>query len=274
MTNQEFSDAFDILYSREANTNDTIDEYQKSVYLTKAQQQILHEYFETPSGPNSMPGFDGSAKRQIDFSSLTRTKVFSSLTEVEKATSPYPTLHLYKANMGETKEGEDESYDEQIMYFISEMITVTQKGNSNAQLLQVIPITKAELMRVLSKPYGQPLKRQAWRILNVTTRNKAYSEINEEESDAFYQEIYLVVHSNEEAASYTLSYIKRPQPIILLDISDTSLTIEGRNTPSSCELDPTIHQEILERAVTLAKIAAAGSTSSIPASNKSKGDTE
>lgn len=132
MTNQEFSDAFDILYSREANTNDTIDEYQKSVYLTKAQQQILHEYFETPSGPNSVPGFDGSAKRQIDFSSLTRTKVFSSLTEVEKAASPYPTLHLYKANMGETEEGEDESYDEQIMYFISEMITVTPKGNSNA----------------------------------------------------------------------------------------------------------------------------------------------
>lgn len=268
MTIQEFSDQFDILYSAITDGNSTIDEYQKSTYLTKAQYQILREYFELPSGPNSITGFDGSAKRQIDFSSLLRTKKVTPI-KVNIEESPYPTLNLYLVSLqtNESLESQiSDPYDNQIIFPIQEMATVTTNSNSNAKLLQVIPITHQKLRTILSRPYGQPLKRQAWRLFTVQTRVKGYESINTEdstESDIFYQDLYVIAHHGETLDSYTITYVKRPQPIVLLDLSDTELTIEGQNTPHGCELDPTLHNEILERAVTLAKTASANTTTTL-----------
>ena len=72
MTNQEFSDEFDILYNNiTSNKIPGLDEYEKSVFLTKAQSEILKEYFNARID-SSNNGFDGSQKRQYDFSKLIR----------------------------------------------------------------------------------------------------------------------------------------------------------------------------------------------------------
>ena len=280
MTIQEFSDQFDILYSAVTDGNSTIDEYQKSTYLTKAQYQILREYFELPSGPNSTTGFDGSAKRQIDFSALLRTKKVTP-QKVNVTQSPYPTLNLYLVSLGKTEELSEnqatDPYDSQIMFPVQEMATVTTNSNSNAKLLQVIPITHQELRTILSKPYGQPLKRQAWRLFTVQERVSEYQYINTDgstESDIFYQDLYIIAHHGETLDSYTITYVKRPQPIVLLDLSDTALTIEGQNTPHGCELDPLLHNEILERAVTLAKTASANTTTTLLNHERAKSKQE
>ena len=157
------------------------------------------------------------------------------------------------------------------------MATVTTNSNSNVKLLQVIPITHQKLRTILSSPYGQPLKRQAWRLFTVQTRVKGYESINTEdstESDIFYQDLYVIAHHGETLNSYTITYVKRPQPIVLLDLSDTALTIEGQNTPHGCELDPILHNEILERAVTLAKTASANTTTTLLNYEKSKNKQE
>ena len=280
MTIQEFSDQFDILYSAVTEGNSTIDEYQKSTYLTKAQYQILREYFELPSGPNSTTGFDGSAKRQIDFSALLRTKKVTPI-KVKVEESPYPTLNLYLVSLVQTNKALEnkgpDPYDSQIMFPIQEMATVTTNSNSNAKLLQVIPITHQKLRTILSRPYGQPLKRQAWRLFTVQKRVNGYESINTDdstESDIFYQDLYVIAHHGETLDSYTITYVKRPQPIVLLDLSDTALTIEGQNTPHGCELDPTLHNEILERAVTLAKTASANTTTTLLNHEKAKNKQE
>ena len=279
MTIQEFSDQFDILYSAVTDGNSTIDEYQKSTYLTKAQYQILREYFELPSGPNSITGFDGSAKRQIDFSGLLRTKKVTPI-KVNIEESPYPTLNLYLVSLQTNESLESQTsdpYDNQIMFPIQEMATVTTNSNSNAKLLQVIPITHQKLRTILSRPYGQPLKRQAWRLFTVQTRVGGYESINTEdstESDIFYQDLYVIAHHGEILDSYTITYVKRPQPLVLLDLSDTELTIEGQNTPHGCELDPTLHNEILERAVTLAKTASANTTTTLLNHERAKNKQE
>lgn len=276
MTIQEFSDQFDILYSAVTDGNSTIDEYQKSTYLTKAQYQILREYFELPSGPNSTTGFDGSAKRQIDFSALLRTKkVTPKKVDIDK--SPYPTLNLYLVSLVKADKLLEDPYDSQIMFPVQEMATVTTNSNSNAKLLQVIPITHQELRTILSKPYGQPLKRQAWRLFTVQERVSEYKDINTDddtESDVFYQDLYVIAHHGETLDSYTITYVKRPQPIVLLDLSDTALTIEGQNTPHGCELDPILHNEILERAVTLAKTASANTTTTLLNHERAKSKQE
>ena len=70
MTTQEFSNEFDVLYNNiMSNQAPGLDEYEKSVFLTKAQSEILKNYFN-PKGNKYQEGFDDSEKRQIDFSTL------------------------------------------------------------------------------------------------------------------------------------------------------------------------------------------------------------
>ena len=54
----------------------------------------------------------------------------------------------------------------------------------------------------------------------------------------------------------------------------SALTIEGQNTPHGCELDPTLHNEILERAVTLAKTASDNTTTTLLNHEKAKNKQE
>ena len=78
MTNTEFSNEFDVLYnSITSNQAPGLDEYEKSVFLTKAQSEILREYFN-PRIDAANGGFDGSQKRQYDFSFLIKTAVLEA----------------------------------------------------------------------------------------------------------------------------------------------------------------------------------------------------
>ena len=91
----------------------------------------------------------------------------------------------------------------------------------------------------MSKPYKRPLKWQAWRLL-TNSGNKAE----------------IIVGPNDTLTSYYIRYIKRPQAIILSDLE--GVTLDNKTTAQECELDPILHQEILQRAVELAKICYSG----------------
>jgi hypothetical protein len=56
---------------------------------------------------------------------------------------------------------------------------------------------------------------------------------------------------------YKLRYVRRPRPIILVDLNtiDNNLSINGVTAATTCELPEHIHEEILQRAVELAKAA-------------------
>ena len=227
MTTTEFSNQFDVLYNNlMSNAAPGINEYEKSVLLTKAQNEIIKNYFN-PKGNKYQEGFDGSAKRQIDFSELSTT---AKITTVTTGTSYDKRGKLY-------------ALPEKLMIIIQESIT-TNNGD-----FQVIPIKFDEYMRLMSKPYKEPLKWQAWRL--ITDSN---SGINVE----------IVPHSNDTITSYNIRYIRRPNPIILVDLSIEygNLTIDGVSTVSECELNEEIHEEILQRAVELAKSAYTGDLNS------------
>lgn len=55
-----------------------------------------------------------------------------------------------------------------------------------------------------------------------------------------------------------MRYVKKPKPIILDDISDMGVTIDGIDKITECELAEELHSEILQRAVELAKSAYSG----------------
>ena len=63
MTNSEFSNEFDVLYNNiTSNQAPGLDEYEKSVFLTKAQDEIVKAYFN-PKTNKVHEGFDGNEKR-------------------------------------------------------------------------------------------------------------------------------------------------------------------------------------------------------------------
>lgn len=76
MTAEEFSNRFDVLYNNiMSDQAPGLDNYEKSVFLNKAQLEVLKNHLN-PKGNKYGEGYDGSSKRQIDFSGLTVEESF------------------------------------------------------------------------------------------------------------------------------------------------------------------------------------------------------
>lgn len=225
MDHTEFSNGFDVLYNNiMSNAAPGINEYEKSVLLTKAQDEVLKNYFN-PKGNKYQEGFDGSAKRQIDF---------SGLISIKEGT-------LLNGQAGFDFRAKIYRMPEDVFLIINETLT-TDTG-----VKQVVPISFDEYSRLMSRPYKEPLKYQAWRL--VTEGSGSDNIIVE-----------LIPHSGETVSKYTIRYVRRPKPIVLVDLASEygDVSINGVSTISECELNPLIHEEILQRAVEMAKIVYTG----------------
>ena len=231
MTTQEFSNEFDVLYNNiMSNKAPGLDEYEKSVFLTKAQLEILKNYFN-PKGNKYGQGFDENAKRQIDFSTLITVAKPSQYTPTGDYVKFDDRSQLYKM-------------PQNILLMLNETGINTVDGVN--RLISIIPMNYEEYARLMSKPWKQPLKNQGWRLFQSTGGVDFISEI--------------VIKCNSSLADYKIRYVKRPKPIILANLADeySNVSIEGITTITECELDPIIHSEILQRAVELAKSAYTG----------------
>ena len=325
MTIKEFSDQFDVLYNNiTSNQAPGLNEYEKSVFLTKAQDEIVKNYFSPNSkGNNLQQGFDDSEKRQIDFSMLMRTVEGTAVTS---------SINIHSgSNTGYYAMPTD------ILLYINEILQVNRGGYTCQLTIQ--PISFTEYNRLMSKPFKRPLKNQAWRLItagvassytftnyqaiasilaeladNGTTATAFYTAINGKElgfediervgtdiialtvdgeyiskhatlvDDAGSTDILDVVDKESDISSlftdtvpasstvveiipgpndtilkYIVRYVARPTPIILENLQYEGVTLGGGKTQASnCILDPILHEEILQRAVELAKIAWAG----------------
>lgn len=223
MSVEELDNMFDVLYNNiTSNQAPGLNAYEKSVFLTKGQDEILKNYFNPKSkGNTTQDGFDGSVKRQVDFSMLTSVETKSS---------------GFENPLFDTRENtKSVELPSKLMFAINEVVEVMR--DTKKVILQVIPIKFDEYSRLMCKPYKRPLKYQAWRLTNNNTSNKAD----------------IVIGPSDILTKYTIRYVRRPNPIIVSNLD--GLTIEGKSTASECELDPILHEEILQRAVELAKVA-------------------
>lgn len=232
MTNPEFSDNFDVLYNNiTSNQAPGLNDYEKSVFLTKAQNEIVLSYFD-PLKNKPQEGFDGSEKRQIDFSMLMQTSKGTKIEDtkyIKLSFADNTGLFLLPNN---------------VLLIVNEYVVVT-RDNKTKNLI-VTPITYKDYNNLMLKPYKRPLRNQAWR-LNTGVKNQSIVEIIPGVKDAITQ--------------YTIRYVKRPRAIILSELE--GVTLDGVTSSQTCELDPILHEEILQRAVELAKIAYQGDTATI-----------
>jgi hypothetical protein len=147
---QEFSDQFDVLFNNiTSNQAPGLNEYEKSVFLTKAETQLVRDYFnKRVDGYGG--GFDGSEKRQYDFSCLLRTE------------------SLYNVNSYADRIGEAEKVDRRSLVFLfpeNYFLSVNEILSDSRWQYSVLPIDYQEYQRLMLKPYNLPVKRGAWRLI-------------------------------------------------------------------------------------------------------------
>lgn len=227
MTTEEFSNGFDTLvsaYQHSAQFGEqssifdaSFDEYEKSLFLTQAQEELVKQHFEKYQHPQQM-GFDDSITKQMGYSTLIYTDSINPAASNNKYNDNSTLFDL-----------RDLEHD--FLFIINEKVQCGETWYT------VVPIHYKEYDRMMSKAYNQPLKRQAWRILHGNT----YSEI-------------ITRHDADSISQYRVRYIKKPDPIILINLSSSpnQPTINGESEITECELHPILHNDILTLAVQLA----------------------
>jgi hypothetical protein len=314
MNTVEFSNEFDVLYNNiMSNAAPGLNEYEKSVFLTKAQDEIIKNHFNANSNILK-EGFDASAKRQIDFSSLLFTKQLKPITKAGYS-KIHPKSSLFKV-------------DASILMIVNESVVL-----STGQILSVLPISYLDINSALNKPYKFPPKFQAWRYFNNIESDSGTSGdgkpeysawevisstilgitgtppeegqiISEEDIKDLYDNVIgkrrernievnvanntykkvietcrvidsyvgtgeliaeIVTAYPTENCSFVIRYVRRPNPIVLVNLKDDydNLSINGCTDVTECELDVSLHTEILQRAVELAKAAYTGDINSV-----------
>lgn len=210
MTNPEFSIEFDILYNNiSSNKAPGLNEYEKSVFLTKAQEQIVTELY---SGRNTTyNSFEETEEQRRYLHSLITTSSLEESTEIDDIITSNSSVYKLPEN---------------IMFITYETAILT--GNKE---VTVYPVSQDELSKIIKNPFRGPSNN---RVLRLDLGNNSIEVI-----------------SNYDITKYLIRYIRKPNPIILVDLED-ELSINGVTEESECELDSSLHRTILDRAVALA----------------------
>lgn len=217
MTTQEFSNEFDVLYNNiMSNQAPGLDEYEKSVILTKAQEEVVIDLYngKNPFG-NS---FEKTEETRRYLSDLIRT---------------YTTADRKLGYTGLSKSSVFFELPDDLWFITYESVNLKDEGLGcmNGENISVIPITQDDYHRIKKNPFKGANKRRA---LRFDLSNKIVEII-----------------SKYNVESYLVRYLARPVPIILDDLTD-GLSINGISEKTECKLDPVIHRTILEKAVNIA----------------------
>lgn len=225
MTLSEFKNEFQIHYNAIATQSAPgLDDYEISVFLTKAQLEIIKNYYNS-KGNKYKEGFESSEKRRVDLKELIKTKISTTKIISLDGLSDNSVFYVIP---------------DEVFLIIYETVDFKDSDCNIQKQINVVPKTHDEYNIQSSNPFKNPDSRTVWRV-NISKMQN-------------YKVVELI--SKYPIKQYQLRYIKYPKPIILSDLNllfpGENLTIDGLSGPVECELDPEIHREIIDRAVELA----------------------
>lgn len=221
MTNEEFSNEFDNLVNKNIakpfgvdSTPLEFDEYEKSMFLTKAQESVVISLYR---GTLTGDSFEKTEELRRYLNELIKTYTTTNKVENEGLT--------------------DNSYFFDIpddVWFITYESAVSQDerlGCAKGTVMQVVPTAQDDLYKTSRNPFRGPNKR---RVLRLDVEGKVVELISKFDID-----------------KYQIRYLAKPEPIILIDLPE-DLSINGLTKKTECILNPAIHRVILETAVNMA----------------------
>lgn len=268
MTSVEMSNELDTLlnaysqnpdFGKDTNIRDIrLDEYEKSVLLTHAQESIVKNYFQKNTSADGN-GFDDSERRQIDYSTLITTNGNSGYSALAEASNVFDDLSVaFK-------------FPKDVLYVLNERVAIydiVTSGNSESKTkvaeYVIVPINYNDYDRYQSKPFTRPLRKQAWRLLS----NGSYKENSNDKNTVRGKIVEIILRDGldtNQNAQYKIRYVRRPVPILTQNFAGMDLTFAGYDSddtnsygPQDCELDPIMHRDIVNEAARLAIISRGG----------------
>lgn len=224
---EEFSTEFDtyvnsyatkVIHGDEA-PRDTFsfDEYEKSVYLTEAQEEIVTSLYNGKNPYGEV--FEGTEEMRRYLDSLVKPKIYNEEDQVDYiGVSDKSVFYKLPPDLG---------------YIVLEQIVFNDDSLKcyNGSTANVYPITHDEWSKIRRNPFRGPSKYKAVRL------------------DCGDNIVELI--SEYHIQKYLLKYIARLSPIILVDLPE-GLSIRGERIAMGCKLNPILHSTILRRAVELA----------------------
>lgn len=224
MTNEEFSNQFDVAldsYRRfkdfdNKELGDSLDfnEYEKSVFLTEAQNNVVLSYYSGDS--IHLHTFEKTEEVRRYLNSLVETKVLTDSLSGKTGLSSKSTFF---------------NLPEDLMFITYEQ-AVLSSGNKclDGRTVVVIPVEQDDYWYLSQNPFKGVGQNRAFRL-----------DISKD---------VVEIVAEDKIKQYLVRYIRKPRPIILTGLGEVS--IEGVSEETPCELHEMLHQEILDNAVRLA----------------------
>ena len=217
MTIEEFSNEFDVLLNSfsvvQGQPSLVLDEYEKSVLLTKAQEEIVKSYYTG--------SFEGTEEMRRGLEGLVVSDTPTEKTDVAAKDKISSTSQVFVL-------------PSEVWFITYEAATLTDDalGCKNNTEVEVTPVRQDEYHRVKNNPFRGPTSD---RVLRIDTGSSCVELI-----------------SKYKISNYFIKYVKEPSPIILEDITNDNLSINNNKITQTCKLNTALHRPILERAVALA----------------------
>lgn len=236
---QEFSDEFDVLVASYAHKNLfgeessqldlNFDEYEKSVFLTQAQEAAVKNIYSSKTTDDAFE-YSEADRRQIE--SLVVTKIYDNSKEdydilativkdKEKNTTEYKDKYIHTVY----------ELPSNCWYIVYEQVTLGGDDTCiNDKIVDVVPVTHDIYHRTVNNPFRGPNTRKVLRLDKGETKVELVSKY--------------------DVSQYLIRYLKRPEPIILVNLDGVS--INNQIQAQTCKLSDSLHRTILEIAVQIA----------------------
>lgn len=213
MTTKEFSDEFDVLLAKlSGDASFILDEYEKSVLLTRAQEQIVKSLY---NGKLNGEPVEASEELRRGLDSLIKTDYPD---EVKGLTGADRNSKFFKLK-------------KDVWFITYESVELTEGAYcKDSNVVKVIPIKQDDWHRIKENPFRRPNKRKVIRLDNGCNISELISKY--------------------PISNYLVRYLCKPSPIVLADLE--GLTINGYSNVTECKLNSAIHRPILDAAVLLA----------------------
>ena len=239
MTRSEFSDEFDALLNSYATKIDfgdqvsvqdvALDEYEKSVFLTKAQEEYV------------IALYNGSNPLKTSFEETEEFRRYLANLVKESTQHPIESSNGYPIGVGSKSTFFTLPEDVWFITYESANLGDGVKKCDDMASISVVPVTQDEYHRIKKNPFRGPTNRRALRL---------------DLADGVVE----IVSSYPSIESYYVRYLRKPKPIILVSLTGTGLSINGETEPNTaedgtdktCELHEALHYKILESAVAMA----------------------
>ena len=231
MTTEEFSTEFDVLArsymtryqfgSGVDSDGPNFDEYEKSVFLTEAQKQLVTSLYTGKNPYRESFEFTEETRRYLE--SLVRTKVYTTEEASDDSSLLSKALSVNSVFFSLPKD---------LAFITLEQVVFDDEslGCLNGKTATVQPVTHDQYGKLRKNPFRGSSKNK---VLRIDTG-----------------EGYVELISDYKIGSYTLKYLSKPEPIILTELEN--LTIDGFSEVTDCKLNPMVHSMILDMAVRMA----------------------